>query len=271
MKYILYVLLVLFMSLNTQARTIKVAIIDSGIPLGFEGKYCMLVDFTNTSVYDTLGHGTEMLQHIKDNAKDSDYCLYIIKIFSGERGDQGNTTKAFQLAYDYNVDIINYSANGLGPDRKERVVINKLLNRGTKVVVAAGNNGLDLNKNCRSYPACYDSRIIVAGNLANKHLIHNTSNYGDVVDVWKVSGRGGTSASAAKHTGYLIHESYNNKDAVKSAIKALYKHSGMDKKVDNKVRKIKKSLPKNLVKTTEYTLPFIKMAVDRRVSYTWEF
>jgi hypothetical protein len=66
----------------------------------------------------------------------------------------------------------------------ERILIEKALNRGIRVIAAAGNEGANLDKKCSFFPACYDSRIVIVGNGTSLTNRHPTSNYGKVVSIW---------------------------------------------------------------------------------------
>ena len=115
------------------------------------------------------------------------------------------------------VDIINISAGGKEFSLAESAIIKKALDSKITVVAAAGNNFVNLDKECNFFPACYDERIIVVGNLNKDKSIADTSNYGNYVKKWEVGQnvlsdapnggeqyKSGTSQAAAIVTGKIV-------------------------------------------------------------------
>jgi hypothetical protein len=94
------------------------------------------------------------------------------------------------------------------------------------MVVAAGNENQDIDKDCNQYPSCYDNRIVTVGNLLpdgyypspaggdvlKQHERNPLSNYGNYVKHWevganadgKVDWSSGTSQATAITTGKLV-------------------------------------------------------------------
>ena len=190
---------------------IVIAVIDTG----FDSKYEKDVKLCKTghksfvtgdeSIKDDHGHGTHIAGLIAQNIK-VDYCVIIIKYYSPKAVAQDNlvnTIKSFKHAIDQNVDMINYSGGGINPDKREKLVIEKALDKDIIIVAAAGNEGLDF-KDQTYYPAMYDKRIIVVGNLYTNDEDtverHPTSNYGDEVDI-QVFGTDIKSVNGKKMTG----------------------------------------------------------------------
>lgn len=175
-------LILLFPSLLF-AKTIKVAIIDSGLDNLQGVKLCKsgLIDLTNSSMKsEYFKHGNNITHIIVDNLETEDYCVYHIKAFSDVTKSIADT-QAFAIAILLGVDIINYSAGGAGGDIYEEAVVALAVAKGIKVFVAAGNDGHNLDKNCNYFPACYKiAKLNVVGNLRNK-----TSNYGKIVNIVK--------------------------------------------------------------------------------------
>jgi len=111
------------------------------------------------------------------------------------------------------VDVVNISAGGANFNPLEYAAVKRILESGAKLVVAAGNERDNLDKNCNFYPACYFPEIIVVGNGAwrrNKFKIY--SNYGSQIDQWEdgmfhvaygIFGSG-SSMSAAVASGKLL-------------------------------------------------------------------
>lgn len=178
-----------------------VAIIDTGIDeeLLKTDTFCKEghKDFTNTGIADRHGHGTHISGLIDQYARNYifspnkdpkplydiklNYCQIVLKFFNTNDSSVNhldNTRKALRYAIDMKVDMINYSAGGTESDSKERELVIEALNKGIKVVVAAGNEGSDIDKN-KYYPAMYDSRIYRVGNLSSiaPRAIASSSNY----------------------------------------------------------------------------------------------
>ncbi len=209
------------------AKTIKIAVIDSGITPSSNIKQCpgLSEDFTGYGLNDDVGHGSAISNFIDMYAGKSDYCQVILKVFDikdlkkfpdesqGFINAQKWSIKAFQKALDLKVDIINLSAGGAGQIEEEKVLVIKLLNAGIIFVNAAGNNGINLDENCIFFPACYDDRIYTIGNLTLNKTPHPTSNYGEKKVKYWIIGTDvymnnafwtGTSFSAAIFSGVAV-------------------------------------------------------------------
>jgi subtilisin family serine protease len=95
----------------------------------------------------------------------SKFCILAYKVVSKETNNI-LITKAVQMAISDGTKYINISLSGEGYFYTEYSAIYKAVNKGITVVVAAGNNGLDLTEDCKIYPACYkinSPRFIVVG------------------------------------------------------------------------------------------------------------
>src|SRR5574343_436400 len=206
----------LLFSVTLEAKTIKIAVVDSGID---ESKAKVKMcgeghkDFTGEGLIDVRGHGSVVSKLINDVAKDEDYCQIIVKYSSvGEVNNAENLIKALEYILTLDVDYVNISAGGQGSNAPEKKVILKLLNKGIVVVAAAGNDGQNLDVRCSYFPACYDARIMVVGALDENGKRYSGSNYGKVVDFY-CSGvnvvfdrklYSGTSMATATVSGNLI-------------------------------------------------------------------
>ena len=166
---------------------------------------------------DMHSHGTHIVGIIDKNAGKSGYCFVIIKIFPRNTKEYNTVYSEEALKYINNLkpDIVNYSAGGPDFDQTEYEQIEKYLDRGGIFVAAAGNNGQNLNmKNNTYYPAMYDDRIKVVGNLQRNGSQHPTSNYGRMVRYWEIGTDvrafgmtgSGTSQATAVETGKTVRE-----------------------------------------------------------------
>ena len=172
---------------------------------------------SNNAEDDGNKHGTHIAGLIAKNIT-VDYCLMIIKWYSAPISKYSfniiNSNKALKWAIDQGVDIINYSAGGTAPSPQERSLVLEALDKNIMIVTASGNESLPFNLQSY-YPALYDKRVIVVGNLMkrNKRLVrHPSSNYGKEVDlelmgtnIMSINGRvlTGTSQATAIATGRL--------------------------------------------------------------------
>lgn len=289
-KNLLINVFITFFCLVSQSKTLKIAVIDTGlnntynIPLCKEGHK----DFTNTDLRDNHGHGTNISYLINEYAgKGVDYCQIILKVYDYKSSAMvKNSIQAFEYLTNIDVDIINYSGGGRGADAIERAFIKRLLLQGKVLVVAAGNDGNNLNRDCNYYPACYDDNIIVVGNGSSQKQKEPTSNWGSVVDVW-IDGvsKGpdeikmtGTSQSTAILTGSIIQYYHsrltkNNPDeqAFRKALEAWYEQSGTAARMNVKLKKIQRQLPEEFIESTKVIYPFGKIMLEKRIEHTWEF
>jgi len=209
------------------AKTINIAVIDTGIDAALP-KLCVtghrsFAASNPNPLQDENGHGTHIAGIIISEAGDGDYCIVSIKYYDDYVGSNNltNLVKSIQYAVDLKVDFINISSGGVDPNTAESKAIVRALNNGITVVVAAGNDGDDLDKNCNYFPACYDTRIVMVGNLLNTcpPTPAPSSNHGKRVTRWevgtnvlsalpsgKVGIKSGTSQATAVACGKLVKE-----------------------------------------------------------------
>lgn len=206
-------LFTLLWGIDSAAKDIlKVAVIDTGLKMLYRpsAHLCKMghKDLTGEGIHDYKGHGTNITGLIVNNADSDKYCIVIIKAYA--KGKGFDITRALQYAYDIGVDIINLSGGGEGFRSDENQIVKKLLDRGTVLIFASGNNRTNLDKNCNYYPACYDPRIFVIGSSTTP-----SSNYGKkTVDV-EYDGQdqtafgetfSGSSQATAIFTGKLVND-----------------------------------------------------------------
>jgi hypothetical protein len=211
-------LLALLLSLSAQAKTVRIAVIDTGLPLyKTDLKICdggLLNYSADPNVHvDPSHHGTNITGIISDYLGDSDYCVVFIKIYNGSNpymnilGYMGALTYVY---YHSEIDIVNFSSSGTRLQPLEEFLVKSIVSNGTVFVAAAGNDKKDLDKSCNVYPACY-AGVVSVGNVDKKGLTQFHSNYGKIIKAWE-NGTDqchnnvcmtGTSMSAALHSAKL--------------------------------------------------------------------
>lgn len=192
------------------ANSIKVAIIDTGLDFKYvnQVKLCPTghKDFTGEGLSDINGHGSNVTGLIVKNNENVNYCVIILKAYAFKNIQKAYITEALTYAYNLGVNIINLSGGGFDEIPEEKEIVLKLLNKNIILVTSSGNDRLNLDISCVYYPACYDKRIYVIGNLGL------SSNYGQIVDI-KYNGvnqtafgrtLSGSSQATALFTGDLI-------------------------------------------------------------------
>jgi hypothetical protein len=110
---------------------------------------------------------------------------------------------------------VNFSAEGGDYVEREEKAIEKMLDLGVKMVVAAGNG----HEEVHFYPAVLDRRIVVVGNLNREYIMEPSSNFGSFVNRWEIGeyicagGKcmTGTSQATATATGKILNEMLNER------------------------------------------------------------
>lgn len=229
----------------TKPRVVVVAVIDTGLAEDLLNSKFLCdtghKDFTGTGLADNQGHGTHVSGLIDQYAKgltigkanmkhiistSANYCQVILKFYDPKQKNPDameQELQALRTAIELKVDIINFSGGGTQYNATEAFLIKKALNLGIKVVVAAGNEGSDLDK-VPYFPACVDNRLYVVGNMTEPNTMAESSNYGNKVNTWeygtnvisygtkdRIAIMTGTSQSAAIKSGKLIREMLNSK------------------------------------------------------------
>lgn len=210
MKHSLVISIILLISILSSAKTIRVAILDTGINKHLNLPICPTDNktFVGDDIDDVHGHGTVMANIIKDQAKEVKFCFIVVKFYQSFGWKNPlNFKLGLKHISTLKVDFVNISGGGQDFDKEEKGYVEIILKTGARIIAAAGNERMNLDKGCNFFPACYFTEIIVVG---GKNL--ETSNYGKVVDVYAPGsailpfGRKmyGTSVSAAYVTGNLV-------------------------------------------------------------------
>jgi len=165
-------LLALLFSITANA-TIDVLVIDTGI-----SSVQQLKPYLATKDADTNGHGTHIASLIALGKNLRDPVCNNVRIYScSYLPDTNDTNNCFKQALKRRYDFINFSGGGKGYDPIEHLFIS-LLPKTTTLVVAAGNDGKNIEHG-GYYPAALPGirNKTVVGNLDGS-LRHSMSNYG---------------------------------------------------------------------------------------------
>ena len=228
---LIVIILTVLMAVLVDAKTVKIAVLDSGYTKGtlaFEPPICRTYNATDDKTINDMNeskHGTNVLglidSTIRKNSKITDYCFYIIKVFGTTYATSVNFTNGLkELIRLGGVDIINISGGGIDGSETEQALINELIAGGAVIIAAAGNDNIDLDKSCQFFPACYKNNegfIVSVGNGKSYKERYNSSNYGKInVHQWidgsnkcvimkkdKSICLSGTSQSTAIYTGIV--------------------------------------------------------------------
>jgi subtilisin family serine protease len=198
------IILGLMLITSVAHATIKVAVIDSGLngrsnKLCSTGHYDFIAEKAGVGV-DKLGHGTKVVRAIQTYAT-GDYCLVILKVFPETNKDL--VDRAVIYAVSIGATVINMSMQGDVFLLNEYFAMRDATVKGVKIFIAAGNDGLNLDQFCGTYPACYNLKnTVVVGSTGN-----NKMNHGSIItenENYCFEKLCGTSLSTAIATGKYI-------------------------------------------------------------------
>jgi hypothetical protein len=203
-----YLILTLLLSITAHATTIKIAIIDTGYKAalidGPKLKLCATGHYDFVKNTPTIGygaiHGTDVASIIAEELADIDYCAIIYTVYDEKLTP---TIPDLFMALAYNkalkdgAKVINLSIVSKEPSQSEKKAVTELA-RHAEVFAAAGNDKLNLDNNCKSYPVCF---WIPGVNPVGASDGAKYTNYGKKVKLW-YSGKGtygnGTSLSVPR-------------------------------------------------------------------------
>jgi hypothetical protein len=201
----------------------KIVVIDTGVSISQKSKDYMC-DHGVLSAVDDKGlaqhpHGSNITGLIGDQINSKEYCIVSIKFHSGFGGEgamEGLNKSLDMVLEQKNVIWVNMSLAGDGFNIKEYVLLNKINSQNIGMSVAAGNDGVNLNKECNTYPACYKTMVkntSLFRVIGSSTSIGNfKSNYGNIVEdkedgVQKgIPSLTGTSQATAIYTGKLFKD-----------------------------------------------------------------
>lgn len=165
------------------AETIKVLVVDTGVDLSHRSirDHVSVLDWTSKDYIDVRGHGTHIAGLVlKDTCKEVE--LISCRYYSPGSNSLLASIDCFKRALHTNVYVINYSSSGFAFSIDEYKVLKAVSDIGTKIVVSAGNDNIDLTSEVDVYPAKYQDieNLVVVGNSTDK-----SSNYGLSGMVWE--------------------------------------------------------------------------------------
>lgn len=208
---------------------LRVVILDTGLDIEdvrFNKLLCkdyQGLDFTNEGLEDVEDHGTHVTGIIKKYAKDSNYCLTIIKYYAkGSKTTRKALIQALTWIHWIKPAYVNFSSGGRDWYDEEFKLIKETPE--TKFIVAVGNDTTNLDKVCDYYPACYPLKNIYrVGSLNRDGTKARSSNFGSIVNFWQIGEHvlstvpndredymSGTSMATAVQTGKMIYEETHN-------------------------------------------------------------
>lgn len=168
----------------------KIVIIDTGVGEANHSYLCGEghKDFTGTDLIDKIEHGSIVYSLITKDLPSEGYCVVIIKWMDthSDKPEWDLFDRISTYVRTLNPAYINMSLSGVAYTRTEYRNLKAMTGLGTKVFVAAGNDGRDLSVDCDRFPACYnlDSNFYVVGSLDDYSNKLESSNYGLPVTKW---------------------------------------------------------------------------------------
>lgn len=213
-KLLYFCLAMAFSNVAIAKEPIHVAIIDTGVNRSADLPLCGNYDHTGKGFYDARNHGTEVARIIVKESFPAEVCIDSHKVVH-KRGDGSHTLVAMLAAYkaiNPKVRIVNISMAGTWHNPQEAFALKQLTDRGVRVVVAAGNDFVELSdRRCDRYPACYPGipLIVVGAPYSEGHY----SNYGSRVDIIvsgdTSAGQRGTSFAAPRAVAQMVKRLWN--------------------------------------------------------------
>lgn len=190
---------------------LRVALVDTGVNLKALNDSRFLCsdghkDFTGEGVFKlTNPHGAKMFNLITAGLDYRAVCVSVIKYYSESATATQNTERSmYALKYASLIKpvIVNYSGGGPEANPQEERAVRDLVEYGAIVIVAGGNQHMNLTALCDFFPACYASKLghphnfIVVGNITKDGRRSPTSNWGGPINAEEI----GTDVSDGKTT-----------------------------------------------------------------------
>lgn len=218
MKYLLFFL----MLLNTYASYAdyreKIVVIDTGLSekqftQNYICKNGAISAVPNVDSIDRHGHGTNIIGLIAEKINPSKQCIVSIKVYHDMNSNIEAYLTGLKIAVSLKPTYVNISMNGPSFDTNEFKYLFQIIKNGGIIAVAAGNENINLDFNCDSFPACYKDSL--PKSYRNKFFVVSSKttgsgNTGSIVSVY-LDGKDkgipkltGTSQSTAIFTSLLI-------------------------------------------------------------------
>lgn len=208
-----------FKELDNADKKKIIAVIDTGVSKDID--VAAIYSVTGGDGYDNNGHGTKMIEAIKEQNSDAE----IISIQALDDHGRGNSASVFagiEVAANSGADIIELpvSTRDLYGSRIMQSVIEAAVKKGITVVGAAGEGDIEASY---TMPGSVSHAIITGSCDADGKKTWN-SNYGQTVDYLVVSDN--TAEASAKMAGYLSCH-----DQISADGKLIYVHDGKSGKI----------------------------------------
>lgn len=195
----------------------KIAVIDGGLPKALPKEYLCnygSLDLTNTTINDKDGHATNIIGILYPKLNPNKHCIIILK-WTDTDGPSPTmqVDSAVRMAKSLNSNMVIMALEGGSSSIFTYVNLQTMLDYGAKIIVAAGNDGIDLGVSCIIYPACYkltgDFYVAESWEGNTRHYYSNYNNPNGVrANGFNRTGFGvtmtGTSQATAEYAKNLI-------------------------------------------------------------------
>lgn len=194
----------------------KIVVIDSGVGISQFNKHFMckngsITTFPNSTIFDNDGHGTNIIGLIASKINSKTQCIVSIKTWDVE-ANMDAYLNALEITRNLKPKFVNISMTGEGFNFKELMGLISITNNGGTIIVAAGNEGINLDNDCKIYPACY--KKIISRFNKNKFYVISTLTTG--------SGNSGSIVSAyldGKNKGFPVRSGTSQATAIFTSLK----------------------------------------------------
>lgn len=221
-NYLLLFFVLLFSGCNTTENRNKLIILDTGLNVTSELRPFLCEDghksFLPSRAWDQdrEGHGTLIVKTIAEKINYNRSCIVVFK--TADKGlESSKRAEAYATAlvnltrnHSDDVKVILLALEDVSYFYKEIEWFNSILaNPNVKIVIAAGNSGVQLRENnsCPTYPACLKNKLSNEEVQSRFVIVGSTDgnfNDGPMLDVKRRSGGLGTSISAARYASELM-------------------------------------------------------------------
>jgi subtilisin family serine protease len=199
----------------------RIVVIDTGLNVDNNFKPFLCKDWeqdmTGFGIQDDHGHGTNVAGIIIKGLDSKKVCLVIVKYYTALTPNSYNFSyflNAIRLVPTLKPSVVNLSSNGGRFVQTELDLLRWSILNGVYFNAAAGNDHIDLDKGCFSFPACYNVKSkyvnIVGSHTNGKYDVF--TNFGKVVTTYQPGKEicylnncmSGTSQATAVFTNKLV-------------------------------------------------------------------